>query len=169
MQLRYGSKFSIPSEVLQEISSHKHELCNIEQIRILSRTKTIISVGDATTKALEEAGIELKLSVVDLKTKREESNEYRHREGSVIVENDASTLSHDLFLEIEKIINSDHNGRIEVKGEEDLAVIPIIYYSDFNTVVSYGVPDVGIACISVDSNVKENIKSLIGRMSVTNG
>lgn len=135
----------------------------------MSHDHTIVSVGDATSRALEKAGIKVKLSIVDLKTKREGRKEFRHRKSSVIVRNEASTLSHDLFIEIERILKSDRTGRIEVIGEEDLAVIPIIYYSDFNTVVSYGVPDVGIACIKVDSQIKEDINSLIGRMSVIDG
>ncbi len=169
MQLKYGSKFYIPAELLKEISSHKHDICSTDQIRELSKQNNIISVGDATSRVLEKAGIRVKLSVVDLKTKREGSREFRHRKSSVVVRNEASTLSHDLFLEIERILKSSRSGRIEVIGEEDLAVIPIIYYSDFNTVVSYGVPDVGIACIKVDSQVKEYVDSLIKRMSVVDG
>lgn len=169
MRLKYGSKFVIAPEMLKEIASFSHEICTVEKIRELSLTSDIISVGDATSRSLEQAGIKVKLSIVDLKTKREGRREFRHRKSSFIVKNEASTLSHDLFIEIERILKSGKSGRIEVIGEEDLAVIPIIYYSDLNTVVSYGVPDVGIACIKVDAQAKEYVSSLIGRMSVVDG
>ncbi len=166
MQLKYGSKFFISDEILREISSYKHRICSVEEILKLSRNHQIIAVGDATSRTLEKNNVPMKLSIVDLKTKREGKREYRHRKSSIVVRNEASTLSHDLFIEISKILQSDKQGRIEVLGEEDLAVIPIIYYSDINTVVSYGVPDVGIACITVDDQMKVYITSLIERMSV---
>lgn len=169
MQLKFGSKFFIPDDVLADIASHHHDLCTLDDLKEISKDCAIVAVGDATSRALEKAKIRVKLSVVDLKTKREGKREFRHRKESIVVRNEASTLSHDLFLEIKKVLESDKPARIEVLGEEDLAVIPIIYYSDLNTVVTYGVPDVGIACIKVDRKVKENINSLISRMSVVDG
>jgi uncharacterized protein (UPF0218 family) len=70
-----------------------------------------------------------------------------------------------MFLLIERML-SGNGGRIEVDGEEDLAVIPIIFYSDINTVVTYGVPDVGMACIKVDEAIKDEVKALIERMEI---
>lgn len=169
MQLKYGNRFVISDDVLREISAHKHNICTVEQIKEMSKGNEIVAVGDATSRTLEKAGIRMKLSVVDLKTKREGRKEYRHRKNSILVKNEPSTLSHHLFIEIKKIMESTEQSRIEIIGEEDLAVIPIIYYSDLNTVVTYGVPDVGIACIKVDVQLKENISSLIKRMSVVNG
>ncbi len=169
MLLKYGSKFVVKNDVLREISEFRHTLCTSEEIKFLSETKKIVTVGDVTTSELESAGITPFLSVVDLKTKRERKKSFRHKKNSIIIRNEASTLSHDLFIAIKKSLNGNEVTRIEVIGEEDLAVIPIIYYADFNTVVAYGIPDRGIACIHVEQNIKSKTEELIKRMSVVDG
>ena len=70
------------------------------------------------------------------------------------------------YCAIAQFIDSHDGGRIEIDGEEDLAVIPIIFYSDKNTVVAYGIPDVGMACIPVSSEIKNMVTDLIERMEV---
>ena len=56
--------------------------------------------------------------------------------------------------------------RIEINGEEDLAVLPILFYADENTVVVYGVPDVGMAYIRPSKDPKKLVKKIIEKMDV---
>ncbi len=168
MQLRSGSKFIINSDLLKEIENYPHEICYPDKVKELSLTNKIVAVGDYTSMILENSGIDLSLCVVDLKTRRSKDGRFRHIPGSITVTNEKSTLSHDLFMEIERSLLRGKT-RIEVRGEEDLAVIPIIYYYDYNTVVCYGVPHKGMACIKITPEIKERIKSMMERMSVSNG
>lgn len=168
MRLRSGSRFVLSDDLLREIESYPHELCSIGEIRKLAESHMIVSVGDYTTMVLNSAGIDLKLSVVDLKTKRSEDGRFTHVPGSIMVKNEKSTLSHDLFIQIERSTEMK-NTRIEVDGEEDLAVIPIIYYYDVDTVVCYGVPDRGMACITITPQLKKRIGEMMERMSVSDG
>ncbi|MCL4438808.1 MAG: GTP-dependent dephospho-CoA kinase family protein [Candidatus Thermoplasmatota archaeon] len=163
MQLKSGSKFILSQEIIAEVSSYGHKMCNESEIQAFSRISKIISVGDVTTDTLHKCGVPVHLEVVDLKTRRGKEGEFQSDPSSHHVKNEAGTLSHDLFLLIRRLIPA--GGRIEVNGEEDLAVIPIIYYCDLNTVIVYGIPGKGMACIAVDRSVKKNIEELVKRIS----
>ena len=163
MRLKSGSKFILRDDVLSGISAFDHKMCTMADVRSLIGLKRIFSVGDVTTENLHSNGIRPFMEIVDLKTRRGSEGSFSHLEGSYTVSNEPGTLSHDLFILIKELMNS--GGRIEINGEEDLAVIPIIYYSDLNTLVVYGIPGKGMACISVDRSIKENIVELIERIA----
>ena len=163
MQLKSGSKFVLSQEVIDEVTAYGHRMCSDLEILRASESSKIISVGDVTTYNLKKKGVPIHIEVVDLKTRRGKEGEFASVSGAYHVNNEAGTLSHDLFLLIREIMPV--GGRIEVIGEEDLAVIPIIYYCDLNTVVVYGIPGKGMACITVNRSVKENIEQLVERIS----
>ncbi len=165
MQLKSGSEFIVGDELRSLIAESNGELCSPKDIFEKFGHSRIIAVGDVTTQVLHDSGIVPFIEIVDLKTKRGTGDSFKSIPGSYRIRNEAATLSHDLFLLIEKLLEGD-GGRIEVEGEEDLAVIPIIFYSDKNTVVAYGIPDVGMACIQVSVEVKQLVKDLIERMEI---
>lgn len=165
MQLKSGSEFIVGDELRTLIANNNGEICTPRFISENYGNMKIISVGDVTTKVLHENGIVPFIEIVDLKTKRGTEGKFESISGSYRIKNGAATLSHDLFLLIDKLLKGE-GGRIEVEGEEDLAVIPIIFYSDKNTVVAYGIPDVGMACIRVSVEVKQLVNDLIERMEI---
>lgn len=167
MQLRSGSRYVLNDELRNEVARYKHDICTINDLRRLSQTMKIITVGDVTTENARKVSIPIFLQVVDLKSKRGKEGEFQHEEGSVQVYNEPGTLSGDLFAAIERAISSNTPTRIEIIGEEDLAVIPIIFYSDTDTVVAYGIPDIGMACIEIDEEIKSLVEGLISRMVIT--
>ncbi len=166
MQSKSGSDLKVSEKIRDEISSYQARMCTIPEVMDYSRTKSVIAVGDVTAQKLNEAKVPLLLEIVDLKTQRKEDGTFGHQEGSIKVKNPAATLTRELFSAIEDCIKSGQHSRIEVEGEEDLAVIPIIFYSDLNTVVVYGVPNKGMACIETDKDSKDYVKNLIERMEV---
>ncbi len=166
MQLRSGCSFIVSSPLRNQIERTVHSICDVNDLRHLSKENRIITVGDVTTENAISAGINIFLQVVDLKTKRYEAREFKHVPGAKQVENASGTISHDLFMLIRDVIYSGKQSRIEVVGEEDLSVLPIIYYSDDNTVVAYGVPDVGMACLKVNKDLKGHIIEMVERMEV---
>jgi uncharacterized protein (UPF0218 family) len=166
MQLKSGSKLFIDLSLRNEIASVKHRICTVEEIKTYSPSKKIVAVGDVTTAALKENGVDLLLEIVDLKTKRVSNGTFRHEPGSLIIENPAGYITYELMEGIRIALSSRKKTRIEIIGEEDLSVIPIIFYADQNTLVTYGVPDTGIACIEIDNKIKEYTKNLMERMKV---
>ena len=103
---------------------------------------------------------------MDLKTKRKSDGSFSHVEGSLSVANPPGVITHDLFLAIRNVFEDGRKTRIEVNGEEDLAVIPIIFYSKLDTVIAYGIPDKGMACLEVTQSLKEKIDDLLKRMDI---
>ncbi|WP_393972087.1 DUF359 domain-containing protein [Oxyplasma meridianum] len=166
MQLKSGSKFIVSHIIREEISQSNGEFCSPEIVLNRYSGRTICSVGDVTTKILSSASVEVFLQVVDLKTKRNNDGSFPHIEGSIKVFNPPGVITHDLFLAIEKVFKEGKKARIEVDGEEDLAVIPIIFYSKLDTVIAYGIPDKGMACLEVTQSLKEKIDDLLKRMDI---
>ncbi len=166
MLLKSGCRFKVSSSINAEISSTRHNLCTPEYLKSLGSGVRIVSVGDVTTERIVSSGLVPFIQIVDLKTKRSDTDAFKHVEGSIKIKNEAGTISHDLFYLIRDIFAQNKPTRIEVSGEEDLAVLPIIYYSDDNTVVAYGVPDVGMACLRVDSHLKLIVNNMLERMEI---
>ena len=163
MPLKLDHDIVIGDNARKAIKNFNYSLCTVEDIRFLARDNKIISVGDVTTENLINAGINIKLEVVDLVTKRDEKY-FEHVPGSSSVSNPPGIISVDLMNAIEHFLNENITGRIEVKGEEDLAVIPIIFYADNNTVIVYGIPDTGMAFIKVNEEIKKEIENMIMEM-----
>lgn len=166
MPLKSDSKYIVSEDLRREIASRSDNLCDLEDILEKSRSKKIIAVGDVTSQRLAEAGISVFMEVVDLKTKRNDHRHFSHVPGSFEVMNEPGTISLQLFNLIGRLIRKNIRGRIEVIGEEDLAVIPIIYYSDFDTLVAYGIPDRGLGCIEVSPAIKDTVNKLVERMKL---
>ncbi len=166
MPSKSASKYIITEDLRSEIAASSYNICSLEELIQKSGTKRIIAVGDVTTERLKDAGIKLFLEVVDLKTKRNEQRNFVHIEGSLEVVNDPGTISLEMFNLIGRLIRKGTGGRIEVHGEEDLAVIPIIYYSGFDTVVAYGIPDRGLGCIDINPDIKGTVNRLVERMKL---
>jgi uncharacterized protein (UPF0218 family) len=166
MQLKSGSKLFIDLNIRNEIASVKHRICTVDEIAAYSSRKKIVVVGDVTTEVLKRKGIDLLLEVVDLKTKRVSNGTFKHEPGSLLIDNPPGYITYELMEGIRSALSSGRKTRIEVNGEEDLSVIPIIFYADQNTLVTYGVPDIGIACIEIDDRIKEYTIDLMKRMKV---
>ncbi|WMT52010.1 MAG: DUF359 domain-containing protein [Ferroplasma sp.] len=163
MPLKLDRDITVGDNARNTIKSFKYSLCNLDDIRLLAMHNKIVSVGDVTTENLLKAGIGIKLQVVDLVTKRDERH-FEHVKGSCEVVNPPGTISLQLMNAIASFMEGDGSGRIEVRGEEDLAVIPIIFYADNNTVIVYGVPDTGMAFIKVNEDIKKEIENMIMEM-----
>lgn len=163
MPLKLDRDIVIGDNARKAIKSFNYSLCSVDDIRHLAKTNKIIAVGDVTTENLINAGINLELEVVDLVTKRDEKH-FEHVPGSYSVSSPPGIISVDMIKAIEHFLKENIRGRIEVKGEEDLAVIPIIFYADNNTVIVYGIPDTGMAFIKVNGEIKKEIENMIMEM-----
>lgn len=137
--------------------------------RLENPTK-LISVGDVTTFHLLEAGIIPDLCIVDDRTKRlpvSDDVSVRTKDrlyGEVLVDNPAGLITDELICAIAKAVRARTPVRIFVRGEEDLATLPVIAVAPLGTVVLYGQPDEGVVFVEVTEEKKAFILKLFEKI-----
>ena len=139
----------------------------------LYKSKFIATVGDICTIKLIQEEIIPNLMIVDYKTKRnvklteiQMSTIENVKCKSVEVDNEPGTISQQLYFEIRNAIESEIITKIIVKGEEDLATLPVIKHSRKGAKVIYGMPDKGMVVVDVNQQTKERANKLLERMLV---
>jgi uncharacterized protein (UPF0218 family) len=138
--------------------------------RFLTKSHIVVSVGDITTLTLYEKNYIPDIAVVDFKTKREYSEELKKKidavNSSVIkINNPAGSITDELWEAI-VVAYKRRNMRIEVNGEEDLATLPCIFLAPENSIVIYGLPDVGLVVVKTTKEKKTEVGQILKRMVV---
>ena len=133
----------------------------------------IITVGDICTIKINEQVRMPDLSIIDFKTKRDRHLSAEQRsimdqigEKIVNVNNNAGTISDELWNAIKVAISDNVKTRIVVEGEEDLATLAAISLADLGAKVIYGMPDKGMVVVDVNQRSKKRANSFLERMLV---
>ena len=136
----------------------------------LASSTKLISVGDVTTFHLLEAGIFPEICIVDNRTKRKPVDRHvstRNMDNvyeEVSVENPAGIITDELIKTLCEAFTSEKPIRIFVKGEEDLATLPVILLAPLGAVVLYGQPDEGVVFVKVTEEKKREIRTLFEKL-----
>lgn len=133
----------------------------------------IIAVGDIVTAKLIKLGKVPDVSIFDLKTKREKITDQNIIKllprPDAVVQNPPGTIEKGavttLNSKIHDALKSKNKFAIQVEGEEDLLALPAILLSPLNSMVIYGLRDVGAIAVRVDENIKSGIKEIIGKFN----
>ena len=159
-------------EMAQELK-HTSSLIYTDVPITLYKSKFVATVGDICTIKLIQEEIIPNLMIVDYKTKRnvklteiQMSTIENVKCKSVEVDNEPGTISQQLYFEIRNAIESEIITKIIVKGEEDLATLPVIKHSRKGAKVIYGMPDKGMVVVDVNQQAKERANKLLERMLV---
>jgi uncharacterized protein (UPF0218 family) len=132
----------------------------------LASSTKLISVGDVTTFHLLEAGIFPDICIVDNRTKRKlvarhvSTRNMDNVYEEISVENPAGIITDELVKTLCEAFTSEKPIRIFVKGEEDLATLPVILLAPLGAVVLYGQPDEGVVFVKVTEEKKREIRTL---------
>ena len=120
----------------------------------LSEDKLVIAIGDVTSINLVDIGIYPQICIVDSLTKREPiEHNLNHTNNIKYVDNPAGALTEEFIGACIESINEASNENliiIQVKGEEDLAVLPCVINSPKDTIILYGQPEEGVVLVRVD-------------------
>ena len=140
----------------------------VDQIKTHLDESVVIAVGDVTTYNLFKAGVKPRLCFIDQHTKRSAVSKAisavtsRTDYVNIYVKNPAGMLSGELVLAIkEALISPEKHICICVDGEEDLATLPAIAFSDVGSLVLYGQPDEGLVCVTVTDEKKEEMGDML--------
>jgi uncharacterized protein (UPF0218 family) len=141
-------------------------------IKLLKNKDHIISIGDTVTYTLLKHDIEPSFCIVDFRTRRGKCpkevvdllRSYGKR--SIVVQNEAGTISDELCNVIRLAIENIDSGslRIEVVGEEDLASLPVIYYAPPDATIIYGLPNKGVLVVKPTREMKHKVEEVLDEM-----
>lgn len=167
MQLKLDRDLVITEEYREMFSRIPEVLITKEsQIEFFS-SKTLITVGDVVTSTALKYRIIPKLSIIDLKTKRESKmpDLPEKWDRTLKVNNPSGTITVQLWDSIENSMKFKGKTLIVVDGEEDLASLPCILHAPDGAIVIYGVPDKGIAVYEVGECLRKTVANQIARLA----
>ncbi|MGB9729079.1 MAG: GTP-dependent dephospho-CoA kinase family protein [Thermoprotei archaeon] len=127
----------------------------------------VILVGDRVSYNFINEGFSPNIIIIDEREKRNNVDSrwvYNWANTIKNIKNPPGTISREALTVIKECINEDKCAII-VDGEEDLLVLPAILYSKDNTVVFYGLPDVGLILVKSEKSKKMFIKKILERVS----
>lgn len=134
-------------------------------------TKTII-VGDAALQNLCKQGAAIDLGFADLKTRRSKIFNSPKELGFnylkiIFARNPKSTVSKSLAKATKRAMALNEKVLVQVRGEEDLAVLPAILFAPLGSVVIYGQPNQGLVFVKVGEEEKEKAANILSKFAKT--
>jgi len=138
------------------------------KLLLAAKPTKIIAVGDVAVKELSSLGVKLDLGVADLKTERRRvfssPKELGFRYSKLLVaSNPASRITRSLVAATRRGLRSEKPVLVQVSGEEDLAVIPVVLFAPLDSVVIYGQPREGLVLVPVTEKKKKEMLALLQR------
>lgn len=134
-----------------------------------------VSVGDVTTLLLHNRGVVPALCIIDFVVKRKVTYStllqlgFLGNEQVVEVENPAGQVTSALCKAVQNFFSNEQREKetvIRVKGEEDLAVLPVILLAPLGFDVFYGQPGVGTVHLQITRERKEHAFSLLKEFTI---
>jgi uncharacterized protein (UPF0218 family) len=115
------------------------------------------SVGDVVTEQLLCSRAPWKVAIVDGHTKRERYLIDIPEDVAVItVDNPPGCISSMLIAAVqEAVADAKNHTVINVNGEEDLALLPLLLFAQTGTVLLYGQPNEGIVTLVVEDTSRK--------------
>lgn len=173
--LWYSVNLNITSTLRKKLSKPFGDLKKMEDIDFSKFDPSkIITVGDVVTKLFNEKEINQKISIIDFKIQRKNTFASRKdlkfggEEYVIKAKNPPGLITPSLWEAVSKIRSLiDENKRIviEIEGEEDLSVIPLILVLPIGYVIFYGQPGKGIVKVSVNYKKKEQAYNLVNKFN----
>jgi len=160
---------ALPENLRQELKEPFGELCREITLENGSSLSYLITVGDVTSKIFNEKFLGQNLSVIDFKVAREKKfvniKELGFVGNEVIfnADNPAGFVTSSLFKKLAEIFKFgiEKKGIIQINGEDDLVVLPLILTVPLNTIIYYGQPNKGVVKILVSEDTKEQAYNLV--------
>ena len=132
--------------------------------------RAVAAVGDVTAGEAVRRGVRPRFIVVDFKTKRgpvpQDDAVRTYGDEGEKVRSAASTITAALYNAVARAAGRGSTTRIEVEGEEDLAVMPAIIHMEAGATVLYGLPDRGVTAVKVDDESRRLAREFLERFVV---
>ena len=142
--------------------------------KISTSNNLIIAVGDIVVSNFMQIGFQPNLSIIDFKTQRQPITDKNVLKflppPDTITINEPSTVGRDsaavLNSILRKSIAENKKYTIEIDGEEDLLAVPAILLSPLESIVVYGIREVGGIMVRVTEEKKEEVKRIVAKFDM---
>ncbi len=130
----------------------------------------VVAVGDVVTGMFLDAGIVPAVMIIDFKTQRtQDLPELRaavEKTGARVVPvvNPPAEITRDLWNAIVEALDDDEPVVLQVEGEEDLAVLPVLALAPDGFQVVYGQPGEGVVIVQVDDGSRAFARDFLKKM-----
>lgn len=164
---RKGKNLLLPVPLRHALQTAWGEI--LEEVPQIDDSSVIVTVGDVTTRKFIEQGIIPFLCVIDNIVERkavESPIVFQNTQRIFHIDNPAGTINKKIFSVLDEIFSSNTNAVIEVKGEEDLLVLPVLLQAPLGTHVYYGQPHVGLVRVIITEDVKNKSEELIEQFDI---
>lgn len=143
-----------------------HVYKNIPQARLKAKTdQLVMTVGDVTSQKFLQAQFKPDLAIYDCRVKRQLVT-CPILKPTWQVNNPPGQLSWQLNQRLIQIFKQSLNSKklkLKIKGEEDLAVVPLVLLCPLNSLVFYGQPDQGLVMIKVTEKIKTRFTKVLAK------
>lgn len=172
--LWFKKDLKLPQDLRKELQKPFGEL--LKDVNDLSKDKDnlVITVGDITTKVFNEKSLGQDISVIDFKVAREKKFYsilelgFKGQENILKADNPAGHITSVLFKKLSEIFKSDIKGKVilEINGEEDLSVLPLVLLAPLGSLIFYGQSNQGMVKVVVSEETKEKAYELVNRFEM---
>jgi GTP-dependent dephospho-CoA kinase len=137
-------------------------------VRAIEHLEIFGACGDRVTSLAIEIGKLPLVGIVDYKTLRNDPIDPKSflplaAQQVIKVRNPAGMLTQDLRDAVRSLVGSG-GGLVEVDGEEDLGVMPLLESLPIGATVIYGIPGEGVSFVPVDAPAKARVQQLLSEM-----
>jgi uncharacterized protein (UPF0218 family) len=142
--------------------SFSQTMKELKEMVARDRPPIIISVGDTVSKNLQQFGFHPKVTIIDNKCMRKNTQGTKlPAERVVYVQNPQGTLTKEAIMATQGGMESKQSIEIVVDGEEDLLALIAIVYAPENGYIVYGQPHEGIVVVKATLNKKEETAAIL--------
>ena len=165
--------YILPDELRSALQTPVGKLIQTAGLREAVRgADPLIGVGDVTCLTLLDEGFRPRLIMVDFKNERQvmASDDPRRKtlesfgDTCLKVDNPPATITDELIDAIMEALEGEGTYRIEVDGEEDLAVLPCMVHAGNKAKIVYGMPGQGMVVVDNDIRMATWAQAFMTRM-----
>lgn len=159
---RSGKNLRLPASLRYALQTAWGEI--LEHTPVIEDSSMVVTVGDITTLKFIQQEVTPLLCIIDNVVERVAVASpiiFNDTQRIYHLDNPAGTINKKIFTILEDVFNSSTKSVIEVNGEEDLLVLPVLLKAPMGTHVYYGQPHVGLVRIIVSDDVKRKAEALL--------
>ncbi len=162
-------KLRIPKEMREELREPYGKLFDDIKKAIKHVKGTVmVSVGDEAGYTLQSAGIKPDIIIVDGKIRRKPTDNIVGMDYDTIrAENETGYLTHELWMGVDRSMKAGKPVKIQVDGEEDMAVLPVMILGSYGMSIIYGLFDKGVCVLKIDEETRKTARNLIRKIAAS--